>query len=306
MKKILVLGAGGFLGRFLIKDLNKKKQVIFSPSSKEVDLLNYSDLINLNQKFDEIFYLAAWTQAGDFCLRNSGNQWIINQLMNTNLIKWWKEYQDKAKLIFIGSSCCYGEGSKLREKDFLFDTPHESLMAYAMSKKMLMHGAISLQKQFNMKWFCGIPATMYGPNYHTDDRQSHFIYDLIKKIMRAKYSNKKVILWGDGNQRREIINVKDFSSHLIELNEIIENDLINIGSVSDFSIKEYAEIICETVDYDPSKIMYDKNKYVGVFEKKLNIEKINKNIKNYDKKLTNINIGIKEVVEWYKTTKAYK
>ena len=32
----------------------------------------------------------------------------------------------------------------------------------------------------------------------------------------------------------------------------------------------------EIVDYDPANIKYDKNKYVGVFEKKLNISKLNK------------------------------
>ena len=129
MKNILILGASGFLGRFLIKNLNNSNSNLYFPTSKEVNLLNYSDLKNINTNFEEIFYLAAWTQAGDFCLKNSGNQWIINQIMNTNIIKWWTDYQKKAKLIFIGSSCAYGERSKLVEENFLFDTPHESLMA---------------------------------------------------------------------------------------------------------------------------------------------------------------------------------
>ena len=40
MKKILVLGAGGFLGRFLIKDLNKKKQVIATGGGAPIQLEN--------------------------------------------------------------------------------------------------------------------------------------------------------------------------------------------------------------------------------------------------------------------------
>ena len=124
--------------------------------------------------------------------------------------------------------------------------------------------------------------------------------------MRAKFLNEKVILWGDGNQRREVIHVNDFAKNLIELNNSTENDIINIGSSSDFSIKDFAKIICEVVDYDSNKIFYDKSKYVGVFKKKLNIEKINKKIKNYEKNLLDIKVGIKEVVEWYKSTEAFK
>ncbi len=306
MKSILILGASGFLGRFLIKNFNHKNVNLLSPTSKEVNLLNYSDLLNLNNAYDEIYYLAAWTEAGDFCLKNSGKQWIVNQAMNTNIIRWWTENQKKAKLVFIGSSCGYGEDSELKEKNFLFDVPHESLMAYAMSKKMLVHGAMSCNKQFDMKWICGIPATLYGPNYHTDNRQSHFIHDLVKKILRAKILNEEVILWGDGNQRREIIHVNDFSKLLIDINEKFENEIVNAGALSDYSIREFAEKICEIVDYDANIIKYDKTKYVGVFKKKLNISKIKKKIQNYDEKLTNIDDGLKQVVEWYKLTKAYK
>ena len=43
MKSILILGASGFLGRFLIKNFNHKNVNLLSPTSKEVNLLNYSD-----------------------------------------------------------------------------------------------------------------------------------------------------------------------------------------------------------------------------------------------------------------------
>ena len=55
MKNILILGASGFLGRFLIKNLNNSNSNLYFPTSKEVNLLNYSDLKNINTNFEEIF-----------------------------------------------------------------------------------------------------------------------------------------------------------------------------------------------------------------------------------------------------------
>jgi GDP-L-fucose synthase len=74
MKKIFITGASGFLGKFLVNQLKNKfkKNIIYTPSSKECDLTKENSLIKFNKKFDTIFHLAAWTQAGDFCLKHPG------------------------------------------------------------------------------------------------------------------------------------------------------------------------------------------------------------------------------------------
>ena len=60
-----------------------------------------------------------------------------------------------------------------------------------------------------MKWLCLVPSTLYGP-YYQRWKTNAFYFDLIKKILLGHYKNKKVTLWGNGYQKREIIHVKDF------------------------------------------------------------------------------------------------
>ena len=303
-KNIFITGGNGFLGRHLVKTLQEKKYKIYKPDSKELDLTNFEHLKKIKKKFTKIYHLAAWTQAGDFCLKNPGMQWIINQQINTNIIKWWKNYNSKAKLIFIGTSCCYDENSNFSEKNYLSDKPHPSLLTYAYTKKMLLQGAISMQDQFNMKWLCVVPSTLYGKNYHSDKRQMHFIFDLIRKIVDGKKNGARVKLWGSGNQKREIIHVQDFVKTLLKLEEKkISNEVVNIGYGKEFSIKEFSKKICKILNYDHNKIVYDKNKYTGAKSKKLNINKVSQILKNYKSSLTDIDLGLRETINWYLSTR---
>ena len=285
MKKIFITGGNGFLGKFLINFLKRKGYKIKSPSSKECDLFDDRSLKKYKQKYDYIFHLAAWTQAGDFCLKYPGDQWIKNQKINTNILTWWKDKQPQAKLIFIGTSCSYDENGDFKESSYLKGDTIESLYTYAQTKRMLLNGAISLQKQFNLKWLCLVPSTLYGANYHDDGRQMHFIFDIIRKIILGKKKGHKVKLWGNGEQKREIIHVNDFIKCMYYLRNV-KNQVINIGSKKEYSIKNFAKIICDYVGYDFGKIVFDKNKYVGSKGKKLNITKIQKYIRDYKKNLT--------------------
>ncbi len=56
---------------------------------------------------------------------------------------------------------------------------------------MMQVGLQSLNKQFGLTYLTVVPSTLYGLNYHTDGRQMHFIFDLIRKIIRGKEYGKK-------------------------------------------------------------------------------------------------------------------
>jgi GDP-L-fucose synthase len=296
--KILITGASGFLGGFLKISLEKLDHQLICLSSKDCDLTESQALNNLQlDEVDQIYHLANWTQAGDFCLYHPGDQWINNQKINTNVLSYWQEKQPQAKLICIGTSCSYDPNYPLIEENYLSGYPIDSLYTYAMTKRMLLVGLNAINRQYGLNYLYVVPSTLYGPYYHLDGRQMHFIFDLIRKILMGKFFQKQVTLWGDGNQKRELIHVEDFVSKLINLNENITNTVVNLGSGDEYSIREFAKEICDITDYDFNKINFDITKYVGAKSKVLSVEKAKKLLNSYH--LKPLNIGLKQTIEWF-------
>jgi GDP-L-fucose synthase len=296
--KILVTGATGFLGTALCGRLEQAGHQLVRLNSVNCDLRHASSLEPFSSvSYDQIYHLAAWTQAGDFCLTHPGEQWIINQQINTHVLAWWHKSQPQAKLICMGTSCAYAPGSELVEENYLLGLPIESLFTYAMTKRMLFVGLLALQKQFGLKHLCLVPSTLYGPGYHTDGRQMHFIFDLIRKILRGKLHGEPVVLWGDGHQNRELVYVEDFVSLALRLAGTCENELINIGAGNELSIRHFTRLICEQVGYDFNSIQFDTSRYVGARSKCLSIRKLRGLIP--DLQFTPLETGLARTIEWF-------
>ncbi|MGK7962657.1 NAD-dependent epimerase/dehydratase family protein, partial [Crocosphaera sp.] len=289
--KILITGASGFLGTNLCSQLETQGHDIIKLNSKNCDLTQPDSLLNFNHvSYDQIYHLAAWTQAGDFCLYHPGEQWIINQQMNTHVLTWWQKHQPQAKFICMGTSCAYDPDLPLVEENYLTGMPISSLFTYAMTKRMLYAGLLALNKQYGLKYLCLVPSTLYGTGYHTDGRQMHFIFDLIRKIIRGKLYDEPVILWGDGYQSRELVFVEDFAKIAMELAHTIDNDLINIGAGEEFTIRHFAKVICEDVGYDFNKIQFDTSRYVGAKSKCLVVDKLKQSLPHFG--LTPLELGL--------------
>lgn len=296
--KTLITGSTGFLGRHLSKRLRGRGEDVVEAHSKNCDLTKEDSLQQFNTiRFDRIYHLAAWTQAGDFCLHHPAEQWIVNQKINTNLLSWWQGRQPQAKLICMGTSCGYSTQFPLQEEYYLQGEPIESLYTYAMTKRMLLCGCQALSRQYGLKYLYLIPSTLYGPAYHTDGRQLHFIFDLIRKILRGHYQNDPVILWGDGKQKRELVHVEDFITVMLELDQE-ENTLFNIGAGTEHSIRDFARLICKQVGFPFEKIQFDPSKYVGARSKVLIIDKLKQVLPQPYFRTTER--GIEETVGWFR------
>jgi GDP-L-fucose synthase len=295
MKKILVTGISGFLGRHIEKKLKQLGWDYYVSNTKTGNLLDIKNLDIFNHiHFDYIFHLAAYTKAGDWCLYHPAEQFEINQLINTNILKYWKDKQPQAKMVAMGTSCSYASDLIMSEDNYFKGEPDKSLYTYAMTKRMLLIGLQSYAQQYGLEYMYYIPSTLYGEDFELDD--SHFIFDLIKKIYRGKHYGDNVELWGDGYQKRELVYIDDAINIIIStLN--LKNNMLNLGVGKEHTIREYAQVICNIFDYDHDKINYNENKFVGVRSKKLDVVKLKEHLPNIE--FTKLRDGIEKTINYY-------
>ena len=136
-----------------------------------------------------------------------------------------------------------------------------------------------------------IPSVFYGPNYDLNDK--HFIFDLIRKIVSAKNGGDKVVLWGDGTQTRELIFIDDAVDIILQSMSAFSPKIFNLSSGKSYKLKEYAQIICNIVDYDYNLIEWDTKAFVGSKSKKL----VNTHLKGY--KFTSLKKGLTKTIKYY-------
>jgi GDP-L-fucose synthase len=300
--KILVTGATGFLGTRLCAALEARGDNVTRIHTRAHNLRDPGALDTLVKPFDTIFHLAAWTQAGDFCLKHPGEQWLINQQINTTVLSWWARHQPEAKLISMGTSCAYDPSIPLVEENYLLGSPITGLYTYAMGKRMLHIGQLALHKQYGLRYLTLVPSTLYGSGYHTDGRQMHFIFDLVRKILKASMGGEAPVLWGDGYQRRELIHANDFVNAALQLAERHDNELFNVGSGEEFSIRHFASLICDLVGYNFAEIQFDTSRYVGATSKCLDVTKLRSQESSI--RLTPLADGLAETIRWFRSNSA--
>ncbi len=275
--RIYIAGHEGFLGSSLIALLQKKgySNLIFR-SFKDLDLTN-QQAVNLffeTEKPDYVFLTAA--RAGGIAEYTSlPAQCMYDNLMIQNNVIHAAHLCDVKKLLFYATACLYSDRSDqpISESKLMEYSLDQESQFYALPKLAGLKLCESYYKQYGSQFISCIPVNLFGPSMIQAGQG--VVPSLIRKFVDAVEINKKeVVVWGSGNQRREILHVDDLASASLFLMQYYhERDPINVGSGEDFSIKMIAEIIAEYVQFS-GDIIYDWSKPEGAKQKLLDSSKL--------------------------------
>ena len=299
--KIYVAGHRGMVGSSIVRNLKSKGYTnIITRTSSELNLLRQKDVEDFfeSEKPDYVFMTAA--KVGGIHANNTyRGEFIYNNLMIESNVIHSSHLFGVKKLLFLGSSCIYPKMAPqpLKEEYLLTSSLEPTNEPYAISKIAGIKLCESYYRQYGDCFISAMPTNLYGPNDNYDLENSHVLPALIRKFHEAKTNNSPTVeVWGTGSVFREFLHVDDLAEACVHLMKTYsENEIVNIGTGIDISIKDLTKIISRVVGYD-GEIIWNTSKPDGTLRKLLDVSRINSLGWSYKIKLED---GIKSVYNEY-------
>jgi len=277
--KIFVAGHNGLVGSAIVRKLKEKGyRNIITKNRNELDLTNQKNVFDfLKNKKPKFIFIAAAKVGGIYSNNKYKAEYIYSNLSIQNNIIHAAFKCDIKDLIFLGSSCVYPRLCKqpIKEEYLLNGKLEKTNEPYAVAKIAGIKMCESYNYQYKTNYKCLMPTNTFGPNDNYDPLNSHFFPSLIRKIHNIKNrKSKNLVIWGDGNPKREVIFVDDIADACVFfMKKKIKETLINIGTGKDYTIKEYAFLINKVINPgEKLNIKLDKNKRNGTPRKVLNVK----------------------------------
>ena len=301
--KIFVAGHNGLVGSAIVRNLKSKGFTnIITVDKEQLDLRRTLEVnMFFNMEEPDYVFLAAAKVGGIGANSKYPAEFIHDNLMiQTNVID--SAYRSGVKkLVFLGSSCIYPKFPKMpiTEDQLLEGQLEGSNDAYAIAKIAGIKMCQAYRKQYGFNAISVMPTNLYGPNDNFDHNTSHVLPALISKFDGSLEKSKHwvVKLWGDGSPKREFLHVDDLAEALVVcMDKYNSDDIINIGTGEDVTIKELAETIIDVVGYK-NDYEWDTSKPNGTPRKVLNVDKM-KSL-GWEPKIS-LRDGIESTYAWYK------
>ncbi len=301
-KKIYVAGHRGMVGSAIMRSLEASGyENIIGRTSEELDLRNQQKVQEFFEvEKPEIVIDAAARVGGILANNNYPYQFLMENLqIQNNLIDCANKYNVN-KFIFLGSSCIYPKHAKqpLKEEYLLTDTLEPTNEWYAIAKICGVKACEAIRKQFGKDFVSLMPTNLYGPFDNFDLETSHVLPAMIRKFEDAKNNgNLPVKLWGSGTPYREFLFVEDLADAVkFAVENEMKDNLYNVGTGVDLTIKELAIIIQKTVGHT-GEIQWDASKPDGTPRKLMDVSKFKEKGWSYS---IDLEEGIRKTYHWFK------
>jgi len=304
--KILVTGGAGFIGSHLVDRLVKYHQVVI------VDNLSTGLIENINKK--AIFYKADITDtkkmknifkkeipeivshcAAIVNVRKSMVEPMstinVNVLGSLNILECCREFGIKKIIFHSTGGACYGNPEYLPADE---KHPTRPISIYGISKKTVEDMLFSYSQNYGLDYTVLRYSNIYGPRQNTSDEVG-----VISIFIEAMLANKRPTIFGDGSQTRDYLFIDDVINANIIMLKKGKNEIFNVGTGKETSIKKIFDIIKNNLSSD-IKPEYEKERKGDIKRISLSIEKIKKF--GWNPKISSEE-GIRKTIEYYKGIK---
>jgi GDP-L-fucose synthase len=277
--KIFVAGHRGMVGSAVWRELQRQGfSQLIGRSRTELDLLDTTAVHKfLAEEQPDYVFVAAARVGGIHANETAPAEFIrVNLQIQNNLIHGAFLAKVK-KLLFLGSSCIYPKFAPqpIKEEHLLTGPLEETNQWYAIAKIAGIKMCQAYRRQYGCNFIAAMPTNLYGPNDNYNLQTSHVLPALLRKFHESKISNfEEVVCWGTGSPRREFLYADDLANACVFLmRNYNDEQFVNVGSGSEITIKELAEIIRRIVGFK-GRIVWDTSKPDGTPRKLLDSSRL--------------------------------
>jgi UDP-glucose 4-epimerase len=259
MKKILVTGGSGFIGKHVVNSLVKRNYKVtildlINPKRKDIkfvkgSILNKKLIKSLLKKNKLVFHLAALSDINK-TIKNPTKTILVNILGTERLLE---ESQKSNVKRFIFASTYYPSKDNVKN-------------VYTTSKNT----SELMIKNYNLLYGLNYTILKYPTAYGPDNRQVDAISIFVKKALR----NLNIIIHGNGNQKRNYVHVHDIGEgSMLGLKKKLENKIFFLASKKNIKIIDIAKIIIRLTNSKSNIVISKKKKRINDFSSNLTYPK---------------------------------
>ena len=256
--KILITGGLGFIGSHIADELQDNNEIIIidnsstgtinnlkNPHHENLEIINKdireANFDEITKDVDYIFHLAAMASV-PLSIEHPIECSETNISATVKLLKSAANNNVK-KIIFSSSSAVYGENKNMPLKET--ETPMPT-SPYAASKASCENYLHSFYENYSLEYVALRYFNVFGPKQNKNSQYAAVIPNFISALIEGKQPE----IYGDGEQTRDFIFVKDVVKANIHSSKSKYNGIINVASGEKLSINQLFEIIKNTLNSD--------------------------------------------------------